>query len=259
MAARFRAVGSMARRAPKQPAPAQRPASAGGRCDYNYRLRYGGNTYQRLYLLRVYHLFRDLILPLCCLAQPLRTPQVVQDRRIFLNLFRPPMRTSLEIALQNDGAPTSNAFDALLADFGRYIGIENLAADEGGECILSFDDVFLRFSHRADQNELLVAAAVMDAPAHPSADFFASILELNATLAMHGEGSIGLEPGDDSILWFTARPMTEMAQQAFQDLVHRTVDCAEACLKANALSPLVGWKSASGAEPLPAGASAVRV
>ena len=85
------------------------------------------------------------------------------------------------------------SLDILLEEFGRSIGIPDLAFDDEESCALSFDDLVVVLSWRRGERKLCAYSEVGNLT-EPSPGILLELLEANALHRFTGAGAIGVCP-----------------------------------------------------------------
>jgi hypothetical protein len=88
----------------------------------------------------------------------------------------------------------------LLKEFGRHIGLEQLALDDDGQCTLAFDeDIVLTFVADPDGG-LNAVSFVGELPASGAEQFVKSVLQENFLPSNHGGARFAVEPNSNRVV-----------------------------------------------------------
>lgn len=132
----------------------------------------------------------------------------------------------------------------LLADFGRSVGIENLAFDDNSCVNLSFDDTVLWIEHIEERSELLVHSNVGDIPPVADGEMFGRLLDANHAAAVGGLGTIGFNRLNGQIVYLDRTSLRGLTQQQFQDFLRAAIERIEFWRKA-LKGPFLATKAAA--------------
>jgi hypothetical protein len=116
----------------------------------------------------------------------------------------------------------------LIAEFGRKLGIPDVAFDGEGNCRLGFDDVILDITWQKETRELIVESVIGELPSHRDGEFYARLLELNLGAALSAAGSIGIDRGVNRLAYTDHTPLRGMTIESFERFIKVTVDLVEA-------------------------------
>lgn len=116
----------------------------------------------------------------------------------------------------------------LLAAYGRSVGVEGVAFDDGGEARLAFDGIVIRFVHDAARQQILLTSPVFGGVIVPDIDVYASLLELNLGGILHGAGAVGLDKDTGTVTFSNAVSLVGLDQARFNTFVASGVDLVEA-------------------------------
>jgi hypothetical protein len=129
----------------------------------------------------------------------------------------------------DETAATLPAHERLFADLGAELGIEGLAFNEAGVCIMSFDEAVLRFEYQPERDEILVSSEIAELQPGQSAEMFQDLLALNAASAASGAGTIGFDPERGKLFWFDHISPRSVDQAGFQAWLQAAIARIEAC------------------------------
>lgn len=115
----------------------------------------------------------------------------------------------------------------LLADFGKTVGIEEMAFDEDGRCDLAFDELPLAISFDPATGCLCLQVALMEIPSAPAKEFFSWVLADNFSSYANGLGCLALDREAEMIVWLDRGQVKGMTYPAFEDWLSTSVDRAE--------------------------------
>jgi Tir chaperone protein (CesT) family len=116
---------------------------------------------------------------------------------------------------------------AILADFGRKLGLDEIAFDEDGNCKLDFDDVVLDIEHQRRTESLTVRSTVCEIPATVPDDYFAKIAELSLAGSMFGSAYLGVDPVAKNVVLIDHIAVRELDPAAFEKFMTAAVDLVE--------------------------------
>lgn len=124
------------------------------------------------------------------------------------------------------------AAETLLSDFGRAVGIDELAFDENRCVRLTFDEQEIVIEHVEDQAEFLLHANIGELPPVADAGLYEKLLMANHTAAAGGLGTIGINRATRQIVYLDRVTLRALTQQQFQDTLAKVVDRVEFWCKA---------------------------
>lgn len=123
----------------------------------------------------------------------------------------------------------NNVSDVIL-DFGRIIGLKDLALDEKNCCTLQFDHVVVNLEYLPDSEEFYFYSSVWAVPEHEETRLrtFTFLLERNCFFRSTSGGVLGVDMARDSII-YTNKVGTDGWQNAniFGDYVQAFVNLTE--------------------------------
>jgi hypothetical protein len=120
---------------------------------------------------------------------------------------------------------------ALLSDFGRKLGIPDVAFDATGACRLGFDDIILDIEWQQVTGELVVRSVIGELPDYQDSEFLARLLEVNLGGALSGAGSVGIDRNARQIVYTDHTPLRGMTEESFERFIQVVVDLVEAWRK----------------------------
>ena len=88
------------------------------------------------------------------------------------------------------------------ADLGKLLGIEDLAFNAAGICVMGFDETIFRFEYQAERGEILASSIVGRLPEDAPAQVPWDVLMMNAASLANGAGSVGIDPHTSNLVWF---------------------------------------------------------
>src|SRR5262245_8760184 len=118
------------------------------------------------------------------------------------------------------------SYRGLLADFGRSIGLAELAPDADGYCALSFDDLPVHLQYEPDDDEVLAFTRLgrIQDPHH--AGLLERLMEANLFWAGTGGATLGLQPEDASVFLMQRRPLAVLDCPRLVALLEKFVTAA---------------------------------
>ena len=114
----------------------------------------------------------------------------------------------------------------LIGEFGRTIGIENLALDEKGCCCLMFDDVMLNLELTPEPEQFFIYAELGDIPEHGRDEFYAQLLEANFFFRGTGGATLSLDRGANCVLLAYQMASHDLFLQRFSQILENFVNVA---------------------------------
>lgn len=122
-----------------------------------------------------------------------------------------------------DTASMLRDHERLFHDLGRDLALEGLDFSSEGICVLSFDEIELRFEYQEPRNELLVTSPIGSIPADHSGQGVRILLELSTLSMASGGGTIGLQPGENSLIWIDRLMVTGLSYPALRSWLETTL------------------------------------
>ncbi|HVB88649.1 MAG TPA: type III secretion system chaperone [Beijerinckiaceae bacterium] len=116
---------------------------------------------------------------------------------------------------------------ALMAQLGERLDIENLNLDDDGYCCVGFDDVVVNFEYEEEGDEFLLFSKVADTPADVSARYVEEVLDLSYGGMLTSGGSLGLDRAAGAIMFADRIVLRGMTDDAFEAAVESFVDRSE--------------------------------
>jgi hypothetical protein len=142
------------------------------------------------------------------------------------------------------GEEARQKLDEVLAAFGNEVGMEGLATDENGVCLLVFDGRTTIHMLGDPSSQSLVVWSNLGALPSESADrVLRSLMQANLFWNGTGGATLGLMPEDDQVVLSIRRPLEGLGAAALRDVIELMVEQAEA------LAPAVAGHQATAAEP----------
>ena len=115
----------------------------------------------------------------------------------------------------------------LLAQFGDNLGLPGLAPDEGGLCILTFDDLTVNFQQVPDREEAIVFARIGTLPTDASPAVLRALLAANLFWTDTRGLTLSLEPGDGGVIAAERLHLAGLEFPQFRRDIERFVRVAE--------------------------------
>lgn len=143
----------------------------------------------------------------------------------------------------------ARAASTLIEDFGKSIGIEDVAFDEENRCDFIFDEMPLSIFFDTYSGQMSLETPVLEIPSSPHKDFYAGVLEDNFDSFANGLGCLALFRKTGQVVWMDRRTITDMDQAAFQSWLNRSLDRAEYWAKELAVRANSAGPSSEPAEP----------
>lgn len=116
----------------------------------------------------------------------------------------------------------------LLAQLGENLGLPGLAPDDGGLCILTFDDLAVSLQQVPDREEAIVFSRIGTLPADASPKVLRTLLAANLFWSDTRGLTLSLEPGDGAVIACERLPLVGVAFPQFHRDVERFVRVAAA-------------------------------
>ena len=117
--------------------------------------------------------------------------------------------------------------DSLIRALGHAVGIDALSLDDGGTCILRFDETVLALELDEGEARLVLHAGLGPLPAEGQAELLARLLEGNLFWKDTHGATLALDRRNARVLLLRAVPL-DSPPAGFPSVVERFVDCAEA-------------------------------
>lgn len=117
---------------------------------------------------------------------------------------------------------------ALLSEFGRKLGIPDVAFDGAGNCRLGFDDIILDIEWQSEAGELVVQSDIGELPSTRDAEFFMRLLELNLGSGLTTAGSIGINRNISRLVYTDHTPLRGMTIETLEQFIQVSVNLVEA-------------------------------
>lgn len=116
---------------------------------------------------------------------------------------------------------------AALADFGRMIGIPDLAFDASGYCCLLIDAITLNLEFDPPTGRLLFYAHMGLVPEDGDAAFHAMLLEADYFCRGTNGATLGIDLATRGIVLFDDHPADDFDGPALEERIGRFIDIAE--------------------------------
>jgi Tir chaperone protein (CesT) family len=117
---------------------------------------------------------------------------------------------------------------AILADFGKTIGIPQIEFDAQGHCCLGFDEVVLNIEYNADLKHFLIYSALGPLPPVPDVSLMERLLDLNYASLIMGKGAIGVDRDARAIIFVERIALRGLTSKDFEDAIQSIVNRVEA-------------------------------
>lgn len=117
---------------------------------------------------------------------------------------------------------------ALLADYGRSVGLDDVGFDDDGEALLVFDAIAVRFLFDDERQLILISAPLVNREVEPDIDLYTRVLELNLSGILHGAGAVGLDTQDRALIFAHSISIIGLDQDRFNAFVEEGVALIEA-------------------------------
>ncbi len=115
----------------------------------------------------------------------------------------------------------------LIHDFGKNIGIPDLALDEHHYCCLQFDGVVVNLEYEPDKDELFLYTHLGRIPQDPSLALYERLLEANFFFRQTGGGVLGIDKATGIIALAWRLPASPLTLPALEKLMETFVNTAE--------------------------------
>lgn len=139
----------------------------------------------------------------------------------------------------------------ILSEFGKMVGIPDVAFDQDGYCCLGFDDVVLNIEHNETFRHLLVFSEVASLPAQPNKSLLLLLLKLNYASLVMGAGGISIDEHAGTIMFVERIPLRGLDNVAFEAAMRSIVDRVEALKTAMSDPDFVSSNTTLNASDLP--------
>jgi hypothetical protein len=127
-----------------------------------------------------------------------------------------------------EAAALRNTLDGLLADFGRTAGIEGLATNEQGVCILVFDPgTHLNLMADPSTGTVVLWSPLGDLPAGRRAETLELLMRANLFWKGTQGATVGLMPDSDEAVLAYRLPLEGLGVEALRGAIELMVESAE--------------------------------
>lgn len=116
----------------------------------------------------------------------------------------------------------------LFSEFGRKLGIPDLALDENNAIRLSFDDIVVDAQYDPDKKHMVLLSILGDFPATNNAEVYANLLEVNLAGLLVGSGAVGLDRQENRLIYVDHLSFEGLSQDALEEFFRKSVNVAEA-------------------------------
>lgn len=116
----------------------------------------------------------------------------------------------------------------LFSEFGRKLGIPDLALDENNAIRLSFDDIVIDAQYNPEKKHLVLLSILGDFPATNNAEIYANLLEVNLAGLLVGSGAVGLDRQESRLIYVDHLSFEGLSQESFEEFFRKSVNVAEA-------------------------------
>jgi hypothetical protein len=120
-----------------------------------------------------------------------------------------------------------SAFSALLADFGKKIGIADLAPDEAGYCCLAFDEVVVNLEFNEASDQLFLSSHVGDLPDDGREALYEQLLEANYFFRGTNGAVLSVDTPSKQVVLLHQTPTVTLDGGSFETLIENFVNVAE--------------------------------
>ena len=120
-----------------------------------------------------------------------------------------------------------DAFGQILAQFGRTIGLDDLALDDEGYAALAIDNKLIVNLERDPNGERVLLYCAVGEPAGTPLEAYAMLLEANYLNRGTGGATLGLAPGSDMIVLSLFVPLASLDLPRFTRTIETFLTAAE--------------------------------
>jgi hypothetical protein len=124
-------------------------------------------------------------------------------------------------------AAVSGHAQAVLAEFGRTVGLDDPTFDADGHCVLGIDAVIVNLE-RDEEGGVLLLYSLIGRPVGNPAAVYAALLRAQYLGVESGGMTFGLRPGDDAVVMSRGLDLATLDVATFQSVLQAFVDTAEA-------------------------------
>ncbi len=115
----------------------------------------------------------------------------------------------------------------LLSDFGRSIGIPNLAFDEHHYCCLLLDDLVINMEHDPARDDLFLYAHLGHLPSEPSMELYETLLEANFFFRQTAGGVLGIDKATGILTLARRQASSTLTLTSLEKLVENFANTTE--------------------------------
>ncbi len=116
--------------------------------------------------------------------------------------------------------------EALLSDFGKYIGLPGLTFGEQGFVGLMFDDHALNILYDGARDAFLVYGPIGAVPTGDERFFRRLLAECHYSI-FNGQGALTIDEQHAQVVWSETVPLSDLTQERFQEKLKAAVDQVE--------------------------------
>jgi len=116
----------------------------------------------------------------------------------------------------------------VLSEFGRAVGVPNLAFDPNHHCTLASASVELEIQHKPHADELLLAAVVGKVPPDPTPECLAGLLELSLARALQRNGTLGIDRSAGTIVYVDRCKVGGLSSKTLERRIRSLIAAVEA-------------------------------
>jgi hypothetical protein len=115
----------------------------------------------------------------------------------------------------------------ILTDFGKTIGIPDIAFDADGHCCLGFDDMAVDLAVNEGDGHMIVSSEIATVAVDADGAVLLRYLALNHAALITGAGAIGLDTGKRVVRYIERIPLRGLDEAAFRTAMTLIVDRIE--------------------------------
>lgn len=116
--------------------------------------------------------------------------------------------------------------EALVADFGQYIGLPGLTLGEHGFVGLMFDDHALNLLYDGPRDAFLLYGPIGAVPTGDEGFFRRLLAECHYAI-FNGQGALTIDEQQGQVVWSETVPLSDLTQERFQEKLKAAVDQVE--------------------------------
>ncbi|MFH0789735.1 MAG: type III secretion system chaperone [Pseudomonadota bacterium] len=121
----------------------------------------------------------------------------------------------------------TNGMNFLLNDFGKSIGINELAFNENGYCCLMFDQVVVNIELIENSERFFLYTHLGEIPLEKREEFYSLLLEADFFNKETADGTLGIDRESNIVALTYQRPYTGLDQEKFEKILENYVNAAE--------------------------------